>query len=87
VVPSGSPLVLPEGDDVICPFRECNYIPQRGLTFPEGYNQRGTTNLGALCSVGPTPIHPELGCEKAEGTEELLGSPFGISVLVPGLNK
>jgi len=42
-------------------------------------------NLGALCSVGPTPIHPELGREKAEGTEELLGSPFGISVLVPGL--
>jgi hypothetical protein len=29
--------------------------------------------LGALCSVGPTPIHPELGCEKAEGTEELFG--------------
>ena len=41
-------------------------------------------NLGALCSVGPTPIHPELGCEKAEGTEELYGSPSGISVLVPG---
>jgi len=40
--------------------------------------------LGAQGSVGPTPIHPELGGEKAEGIEELYGSPSGISILVPG---
>jgi len=31
-------------------------------------NQLFFLYFGALGSVGPTPIHPELGCEKAEGT-------------------
>jgi hypothetical protein len=58
-------------------------LPQKQVA---GLQVGHQVNLGALCSVGPTPNHPELGCEKAEGTEELYGSPSGISVLVPGLN-
>jgi hypothetical protein len=39
---------------------------------------------GAPGSVGTTPIHPELGGEKAEGITELDGQLSGIVILVPG---
>ncbi len=38
---------------------------------------------GAPGSVGTTPIHPELGGEKAEGITELDGQLSGIVILVP----
>ncbi len=45
-------------------------------------------SAGGLCSgapgsVGTTPIHPELGGEKAEGMTELDGQLSGIVLLVP----
>jgi hypothetical protein len=38
---------------------------------------------GAPGLVGTTPIHLELGCEKAKGITELDGLLSGIVVLVP----
>jgi hypothetical protein len=39
--------------------------------------------LGVLCVVGTTPIHPELGGEKATGLNKLYGSPSGKLNLMP----
>jgi len=39
------------------------------VSFPSSKGGDGRRrNFGAQGSVGPTPIHPELGGEKAEGT-------------------
>jgi hypothetical protein len=45
----------------------------RGCCFNKNSNKKAISfylnflHFGALGSVGPTPIHPEFGCEKAEG--------------------